>query len=64
MKLAITKEWLEKHASLEDGHEIRACHCIGPQKGAPACPCRMEGVTIKDGRYVEIRDLGPVIAKP
>lgn len=59
VKLDITKEWFEKRAALEDGHEIRACHCIGPQNGAPVCPCRMEGVTIENGRYVEVRDLGP-----
>lgn len=21
--------------------EMRVCHCIGPQNGAPACPCMM-----------------------
>lgn len=23
------------------GTEMRACNCIGPQNGAPACPCMM-----------------------
>lgn len=23
------------------GREMRACNCIGPQNGAPACPCMM-----------------------
>ena len=36
-----------------------SCACIGPQNGEPLCPCRMRGVTIKDGRYVRIEDLGP-----
>lgn len=40
----------------------RFCFCIGPQNGDPLCPCRMHGVTIRDGRYVEIIDHGP--AKP
>lgn len=36
------------------------CGCIGPQNGEPLCPCRMRQVTIKDGRYVEVIDHGPV----
>lgn len=37
------------------------CNCIGPQNGEPMCPCRMRGVIIKDGRYVQPEiDLGPV----
>lgn len=60
MKLTITKEWFEKQAALEDGHEVHACNCIGPQNGAPVCPCRMQSVAVVDGRYVEVRDLGPV----
>ena len=60
MKLSVTKEWFEKRAALEGNHEIRACNCIGAQNGAPVCPCRMEGVTVENGRYVERRDLGPV----
>lgn len=35
-----------------------ACNCIGPQKGQPLCPCRMRGVTVVNGRYVKITDLG------
>lgn len=23
------------------GSETRACNCVGPQNGAPACPCMM-----------------------
>lgn len=37
----------------------RICFCKGPQNGAPLCPCQMQGVKIKDGRYVKIVDLGP-----
>ena len=36
------------------------CFCIGPQKGQPFCPCKMRNVTIKNGRYIEEIDLGPV----
>jgi hypothetical protein len=64
MNLNIAKEWFERHAALEGDHEIgagrsHACNCIGPQKGAPLCPCMMQSVTIEAGRYVERRDLGP-----
>jgi hypothetical protein len=38
-----------------------ACNCIGPQNGEPLCPCQMRGVTIKDGRYQRVEDLGPVV---
>lgn len=65
MNLEVTKEWFQKRAALEDGHEIsageRQCYCIGPQNGAPVCPCRMTSVTVENGRYVERRDLGPVV---
>lgn len=37
-----------------------ACNCIGPQDGQPLCPCMMRNVKIIDGRYVQIKDLGPV----
>jgi len=43
--------------------ETHACCCIGPQNGEPVCPCRMKYVTIKDGRYVSITDLGPAPAQ-
>lgn len=35
------------------------CACVGPKNGQPLCPCQMRGVTIKDGRYIRIQDLGP-----
>lgn len=38
---------------------MRACNCIGPQNGEPACPCAMRSVRVVDGRYVRITDLGP-----
>lgn len=60
MQLNITKEWFQSRAHFEDGHDVHACGCIGPQNGQPVCPCRMRGVTVVDGRYVEINDLGPV----
>lgn len=34
------------------------CNCVGQQRGQPLCPCRMRGVTIVNGRYVKITDLG------
>jgi hypothetical protein len=64
MQLSITKEWFDKRAALEGDHEIgaglRACHCIGPQNGQPVCPCSMQSVTVENGRYVQVNDLGPV----
>lgn len=64
MELKITREWLQRRAALEDGHEIsagmRPCNCIGPQNGQPVCPCAMRSVTIEGGRYVQRSDLGPV----
>ena len=39
--------------------EVRACYCMGPQNGQPLCPCRMRGVTVQNGRYVEVIDHGP-----
>lgn len=40
--------------------DARSCYCIGPQNGQPFCPCQMQGVEIRDGRYVRVQDLGPV----
>jgi hypothetical protein len=37
-----------------------ACNCIGPQNGNPVCPCRMKAVYVRDNRFLEIHDLGPV----
>ena len=36
------------------------CNCIGPQNGQPLCPCRMRGVKVENGRYVQHIDHGPV----
>lgn len=38
----------------------QACCCMGPQYGQPLCPCQMQGVKQRDGRYVLETDLGPV----
>lgn len=41
---------------------MHTCNCIGPQNGAPYCPCMMstKGVIVCDGRWIEPeRDLGP-----
>jgi hypothetical protein len=43
---------------------MRECFCVGPQGGAPMCPCRMSVVQIKDGRYIETIDHGPVTRQP
>lgn len=63
MKMDITKEWFNRRAALEGDHEIGAgfhpCNCIGPQNGQPVCPCAMRSVTIENGRYVQLHDLGP-----
>lgn len=34
------------------------CGCIGPQNGQPLCQCQMRGVSVQDGRYVRVQDLG------
>lgn len=39
----------------------RVCHCVGPKNGQPLCPCAMRGVEIRDGHYVRVQDLGPVV---
>lgn len=46
-------------AAKQASASARACACIGPQNGEPLCPCQMRGVTIRDGRYICIEDLGP-----
>jgi len=48
---------------LHSGEALHACNCIGPQDGNPVCPCAMRSVSIKDGRYVQITDLGPAPVK-
>jgi len=50
--------------STEKLYRDHMCFCIGPQNGEPLCPCRMKSVIIQNGRYVEIRDLGPVKITP
>ena len=42
---------------------FHACNCVGPQGDKPLCPCRMRGVQIVDGRYVEIVDHGPATVR-
>lgn len=43
-------------------NEVRPCNCIGPQNGDPVCPCQMRHVSIRNGRYVRVTDLGPAPA--
>jgi hypothetical protein len=42
--------------------DVSQCFCIGPQDGAPVCPCRMRSLRIQHGRYVEVIDHGPAPA--
>ena len=44
--------------------EVRACNCIGPQGGDPVCPCMMRGVRMRDGRWVQEIDRGPIAPEP
>lgn len=39
---------------------MSACFCVGPKNGEPLCPCRMRNVQVRNGRYIEIIDHGPV----
>jgi hypothetical protein len=43
--------------------EMRACNCVGPQRGQPVCPCRMSAIKVIDGRYVETIDHGPATVR-
>lgn len=44
-----------------DEAPARVCACVGPQPGYPRCPCQMQGLIQRDGRWIEPeRDLGPV----
>lgn len=43
----------------DQGSNVHACNCIGPQNGQPLCPCAMRSVKIVNGRYVQVNDLGP-----
>lgn len=56
----MNQEW---YARKMTSQTAMPCNCIGPQHGAPVCPCRMWYVTIRDGRYVEEHDLGPAPSK-
>lgn len=47
-------------SDLDRKRQMHACNCVGPRNGQPLCPCAMRGVTIKDGRYVQEIDHGPV----
>lgn len=42
-------------------HESHSCGCVGPQGGQPLCPCRMRGLKVVDGRWVEVIDHGPAV---
>lgn len=56
----------ESHTKLRINPEgrphVTSCHCVGPQRDEPYCPCRMRafGVVKRDGRWViPEHDLGP-----
>jgi hypothetical protein len=60
LKLTHLDRALAYEAAFPAREIAQPCNCIGPQNGAPLCPCQMRGVTIKDGRYVRPeQDLGP-----
>lgn len=50
------KRWLSGDETVAKTH---VCFCLGPQDGAPLCPCRMKHLRIIDGRFVEVIDHGP-----
>lgn len=52
--------WAGGYVYTSDSDASRSCFCRGPQNGQPLCPCAMQGVEIRDGRYVRVQDLGPV----
>ena len=57
----LSNQWTGQAGSLSN----HACYCIGPQHGEPLCPCKMRGVIVKNGRYVQPEvDLGEVIKTP
>lgn len=64
----MTTTQILREASILDGWKwlgstsAHSCNCLGPQNGQPLCPCHMRNVQVKDGRYVEIIDHGPVRA--
>lgn len=59
----IDREYVAWHTTQDPTFErVHACNCIGPQNGQPKCPCAMRNVQVRDGRYVEIIDHGPVRA--
>lgn len=49
-----------------DRNSYRTCNCVGPQSGAPFCPCEIQrrGIYIRAGRWIEPArgeiDHGPV----
>lgn len=50
--------WKDKYP--DEHPPVTSCGCIGPQNGQPLCPCRMKGLMIIDGRWVDRpRDYGP-----
>lgn len=36
---------------------INICACLGPRKGEPFCPCRMQNVVKVNGEYYEVRKI-------
>jgi len=45
------KQWLSKPAPC-----FVACGCMGPQRGEPFCPCKMQMVEMVDGKYYLITE--------
>jgi hypothetical protein len=53
------KAWRSATSGTSPASQSRICFCVGPQDGAPVCPCRMPALEIRDGRWIEIIDHGP-----
>lgn len=43
---------------------MSACFCIGPQDGQPECLCAMRNVSVINGRFVRMQDIGPAPDTP
>lgn len=58
--LGYERECMAAKQALSGQSAVESCHCTGPQRGEPVCPCQMRSVTIEYGRFVKRTDLGPV----
>lgn len=55
----------EMAAKMAQQQPLHSCNCIGPQHGAPRCPCQMRNIIVRDGRFIQREvDLGPAPKAP